>query len=297
MIVNVLRALFLLGIGSQIVVLGGDYTKAKKEGKLKAGYSVVKSGIIGYITDLCDTLGIGSFAITIALFKFLKMDVPDKKIPGTLNVAHSIPTITEALVFTAVVAVDPLTLILMIGAAVVGSYVGASIVAKMNDRILKIILAIALLVAAFVMTLSHPYVNLMPVGGDSIGLEGTKLVIGVVGNFILGALMTAGIGLYGPCMAMVYMLGMSPAAAFPIMMGSCALLMPTSSIKFVKEDDYAREVSIPITIFGVLGVISAVTIFKNLPMDILKILVILVIIYTAINMLMSVRKKENKEVL
>lgn len=47
--------------------------------------------------------------------------------------------------------------------------------------------------------------------------------------------MTVGVGLYAPCMAMVYMLGMTPLAAFPIMMCSCAGLQPVASINFIRE--------------------------------------------------------------
>jgi len=62
----------------------------------------------------------------------------------------------------------------------------------------------ALAVAALIMFLSHPWIDKMPEGGTATGLTGTKLLIGAVGNFILGALITAGIGLYGPCMAIVF---------------------------------------------------------------------------------------------
>ena len=46
--------------------------------------------------------------------------------------------------------------------------------------------------------------------------------------------MTIGIGLYAPCMIMVSLLGMNPIAAFPIMMGSCAFLMPVASLRFIR---------------------------------------------------------------
>ncbi len=62
-----------------------------------------------------------------------------------------------------------------------------------------------------------------------------KLVLGLAGNFMLGALMTLGIGLYAPCMILVGLLGMNATAAFPIMMGSCAFLMPIASAKFVQK--------------------------------------------------------------
>jgi uncharacterized membrane protein YfcA len=135
------------------------------------------------------------------------------------------------------------------------------------------------------MFISHPQINLFPVGGDEIGLTGIKLVIGIIGNFILGALMTAGVGLYSPCMAMIYFLGMSPKVAFPIMMGSCAMLMPIASTKFIKEDAYAKKTSLFITIGGVIGVFIAAFLVKGMPMDILKWVVILVIAYTSYTML------------
>ena len=135
----------------------------------------------------------------------------------------------------------------------------------------------------------------MPGGGNEIGLSGVKLVIGVVGNFILGALMTAGIGLYGPCMALVYFLGMSPKVAFPIMMGSCAVLMPIASAKFIKEGRFPRKISLWITIGGVIGVFLATRVIDIMPMDVLKMLVVFVILYTSITMLKPQFSKKNKQ--
>ena len=103
-------------------------------------------------------------------------------------------------------------------------------------------MGVALFVTGILMVLGA--LNLIQGGGEAIGLTGGKLVLGIVGNFILGALMTAGIGLYAPCMALVYFLGLSPAVAFPIMMGSCATLMPVCSVKFIKEGAYPRKASL-----------------------------------------------------
>jgi uncharacterized membrane protein YfcA len=144
-------------------------------------------------------------------------------------------------------------------------------------------MGVALAITATLMLLAQ--LGLMPGGGDSIGLTGIKLAIGVVGNFILGALMTAGVGLYSPCMAMIYFLGMSPDVAFPIMMGSCAVLMPVASIKFIKEDAYAKKTSLFITLGGIIGVFIAAFLVKSLPLNVLKWLVIFVIAYTSITML------------
>jgi len=97
--------------------------------------------------------------------------------------------------------------------------------------------------------------------------------------------MTAGIGLYAPCMALVYALGLSPQVAFPIMMGSCAFLMPPASIRFIKEGAYNRKAAMAMAIPGIVAVLIAAFIVKSLPLDTLRWLVIFVILYTSAVML------------
>lgn len=299
--VNIVRA--VLGVLTAIfaVLFAKDYAATMKTDLTDTSEGTqgweesegwIKPGIIGFIANFGDTLGIGSFAPIVAMTKVSKMKVTDKHIPGMLNVSCAIPVVTEALIFTTTIEVESITLITMLAAAGIGSYVGAGIISKMDEKKIQLVMGIALFVTAILMLLSHPYVNLMPGGGDEIGLTGVKLVIGIVGNFILGALMTAGIGLYAPCMALVYFLGMSPRVAFPIMMGSCAVLMPIASAKFIKEGEYPRKASLAITIGGVIGVFIAAYLVKSLPMDILKILVILVIFYTSFTMLKPALSKK-----
>ena len=275
-------------------MFGKDYVASSKNGLLEAEEekSWIKPGIIGFIANFGDTLGIGSFAPIVAMSKFSKMKVHDKQIPGMLNVSCCIPVVTEALLMTTAIAVEPITLVSMLAAAGAGSYIGAGIISKMDEKKIQLVMGIALLATAILMFLGLPWINLMPGGGNEIGLSGVKLVIGIVGNFILGALMTAGIGLYAPCMALVYFLGMSPKVAFPIMMGSCAVLMPIASAKFIKEGQFPRKASLAITIGGVLGVFIAFYLVKSLPMDILKVLVIIVILYTSFTMLKPVLSKK-----
>ncbi len=216
------------------------------------------------------------------------MGVRDKELPGLLNVADTIPVMCEAVIFTTVIKVEPVTLISMLAAAALGSYLGAGVIAKMDEIKVQKVMGLALLITAILMLLKQ--LGLMPGGGDAIGLSGIKLVIGVVGNFILGALMSAGIGLYAPCMALVYFLGMNPQVAFPIMMGSCATLMPVGSVKFIKEGAYPRKAALIIALSGAIGVYIAAKFVSNLPMDVLTWLVIAVIFYTSASMLVAANK-------
>ena len=248
--------------------------------------SPVVGFLIGLVTDFFDTLGIGSFAPTTLLFKVTKFLDTDKKIPGTLNVAHTIPVILEAVLFLTGVKVEGITLFSMIAAAIAGALVGARIVNKLPEKKIQLVMGVCLIVTALLMASGQlGWLKALGAGNEAVGLTGIKLVVGVTGNFILGALMMAGVGLYAPCMAMVYMLGLSPLVAFPIMMGSCAGLMAIGSPEFIKAGNYSRIGSVAITIGGVIGVTVAYTLVKSMPLAVLTWVIIGVVIVTGISMI------------
>lgn len=246
--------------------------------------SVTKTAIIGFIVNFLDALGIGAFAPQTALLKITK-ETEDRLLPGTMNVADTIPVLIQSFVFIQIVEVEPVTLLSMFLSATTGAILGAGIVAKLPVVKIQLTMSFALLVAAFFMLAGQ--LDWIQGGGEAIGLTGWKLALAIGANFILGAFMTVGIGLYAPCMALVYALGMSPIVAFPIMMGSCAFLMPPASIKFIKEGAYNRKAAVAMAIPGIIAVLIAVFIVKSLPLDILRWVVIAIIMYTSVLMLRS----------
>jgi uncharacterized membrane protein YfcA len=246
----------------------------------------VFQGLVGFVTAFFDTLGIGSFATTTAMFKLRKM-VPVELIPGTLNVGHTLSTIIQAFIYTTLVPVDSKTLVLMIVAACLGAWLGAGFVVRWPRRRIQISMGVALMGAAGVLVMQQ--LNAIPGGGEALGLEGSKLWIGLGGNFILGVLMMLGIGLYAPCMILIQLLGMTPTAAFPIMMGSCAFLMPVSSVRFVRTRMYHKQVAIGVALGGIPAVFIAAYLVKSLPLHAVRWLVVGVVIYTSLNMLLTAK--------
>ncbi len=263
------------------IVLIKDFLKHKNN---LENVSWIKTGLIGFVVNFFDVLGIGAFAPQTALLKFTKQ-TEDRLLPGTLNVANTIPVLIQALIFITVIEVEPVTLILMLLSAAAGAILGAGIVSKMSEKKIRLTMGFALLVTAGFMFAGK--MHWIEGGGTAIGLYNGKLAIAVLVNFVLGALMTAGIGLYAPCMALVFALGLSPQVAFPIMMGSCAFLMPPASVKFIKEGAYNRKAAVGMAIPSIIAVLIAALIVKSLPLDTLRWLVIVVIVYTSAVMLRS----------
>jgi uncharacterized membrane protein YfcA len=236
---------------------------------------------------------IASVLLSGVLVMLYHGSVDDQQIPGTLNVGHTLPTIAQAFIFTKTVPVDPTTLILLIIASVLGAWVGAGVVAKWSRRRIQIGMGIALLAAAALLLMTLTNAN--PTGGDLFKLTGAKLALAFAGNVVLGALMTLGIGLYAPCMIMIYLLGMNPKAAFPIMMGSCAFLMPVASARFIRERKFNLRASLGLLIGGIPAVLLAAFIIKELSLTVVRWLVLVVVIYTAVGLLRAARRQRQSE--
>lgn len=255
----------------------------RRQSSERAAPTLLDAGI-GFVTNFFDTLGIGSFATTTSMYKLLK-HVRDEVIPGTLNVGHTLPAIAQAFIYIAIVEVDMTTLVSLIAAAVLGMWLGAGVVAKLPRRAIQIGMGVALLVAAG-LTLMTIF-NKQAGGGEALALTGALLVVGIIGNFMLGSLMSLGIGLYGPCLIMISLLGMNPKAAFPIMMGSCAFLMPTGSTRFIVRERYNLRAALGLALGGIPAVLLAAFIVKSLDLYYVRWLVVIVVIYTALALLRS----------
>jgi uncharacterized membrane protein YfcA len=233
---------------------------------------------LGAVTNFFDTLGIGSFAPTTAYIK-LRALVPDSFIPATLNVGHCLPTVAQALIFINLVRVDPALLVACIVAAVVGAVIGAPIVLRLPTRVVQLAVGIALLVAASLYAATN--LGLMPGGGAALSLEPKLAVFAVVAHFVMGALMAFGIGLYAPSLVLLSLLGLNPTAAFPIMMGACAFLMPVSGLRFLRTDRIDLRVVLGMALGGVPAVLLAAFVIKSLPLQTLRWGVVVVVLYSA----------------
>src|SRR2546422_3484254 len=193
----------LVALSALTAVFVGGWSRMLPSSKERPGFPNSLQIGVGAFTNFFDTLGIGSYATTTTLFRFFKI-VDDRVIPGTLNVGHTLPTVVQTFIYTSIIPVDVPTLFSMIGASILGAWLGAGVVARWPRRTVQIGMGMALLVAASLMFMTQ--MKLFPGGGEALGVAGLKLVIAVAVNFMLGALMTLGIGLYAPCMILVSLL-------------------------------------------------------------------------------------------
>jgi uncharacterized membrane protein YfcA len=243
---------------------------------------------IGCVTTFLDTLGIGSFAPTTALFKF-RGKPSDELIPGTLNVGLNAAAFIETVLFVTAVTVQPLLLVCMVATATAGAWLGAGVVSRMPRRSIQVFMGVALLIAAFFFAMKN--LGAFPPGGTAFALPGWRFVVAVVVSFLLGALMCIGIGNYAPLMILLALLGMHPLAAFPIMMASDGVLQPVASLGFFRSGRFAHVSALGLTAGSFVGVLVAFYIVKSLPLTTMRWLVTVVVTYAAVSMLRSARNE------
>jgi uncharacterized membrane protein YfcA len=288
-----LRALLYVALGAgtaAFVVIWGRLLRSARtadEERARPGRPSAFETGVGFLTDFLDTLGIGSFAVTTALYRLTRL-VPDHLIPGTLLIGHALPTVAQSFIYITIVEVETLSLVLLVAASIVGAWFCAGVVAGLPRRRVQVAMGTALLIASTIMIARR--LGWFPQGGDALGLSGWKLAAGMAGNLVLGALMTIGIGAYAPSLILFALLGMNVKSIFPIMMSSCAFIMLVAGLRFVPRGSYAARPALGLALGGVPAVLIAASIVRELPLAVLSWIVVVVVVYTGVTMLLSARR-------
>ncbi|ANY11510.1 sulfite exporter TauE/SafE family protein [Leuconostoc lactis] len=291
----ILLSIQILLITVMVLMIGliaRAYLKQKKPIFQRFGLGM----LIGFATDFGDTLGIGSFATTTAAFRATHYIDDDRQLPGTLNAMHAIPVMVEALFFITAVKVELSTLLPMTTAAVVGAYVGTHVTKNWHAPTVQRVMSAALFIAVVIMIvrmITNP-------GADNAltvhGLHGWWLVLGIVFNLGVGILMTMGLGNYAPELIFFSLMGVNPAIAFPVMMLDAALIMPTTAWNVIKMDRISWRGFAGVTIGGILGVIVAAKFFTSMDVQLLKLLIIVVSLWTAFGLFRDSFKQNWKKI-
>ena len=243
-----------------------------------------ESLVLGAITNFFDTLGIGSFAPTTAWFKFRKL-VPDRLIPPTLLVGHSLPTMAQAVIFLVLlgVMVDPVLLVGCMIALLMGGLLGAPLVARTKVWAIQLVVGIAILVAAILYAMTN--LQLMPGGGTASSLPVALTVTAIIANFLFGILLNFGVGHYAPSLILLSLMGLDPRLCFPIMAGGGALTVAGAGVRHLAMRQIDLRIVVGMATAGVPAVLVAAFLVREMPLELLRWLVILVVLYASAVML------------
>jgi uncharacterized membrane protein YfcA len=239
---------------------------------------------LGAITNFFDTLGVGSFAPTMAWLKFRRL-VPDRLIACTMLVGHTLPSVAQAIIFLVLlgVLVEPVLLIGCVLALLMGGLLGVSLVIRAKVWVVQLVVGLALIVAAILYALTN--LHMMPGGGTATGLPMPLAAIAIAANFLFGILLNFGIGNYAPTLIMLSLMGMDPRLSFPIMAAGAALTAAGASVRYIAIGEIDLRIATGIALGGIPAVLIAAFIVKSMSVETLRWLVVCVVLYAAIVML------------
>jgi len=239
---------------------------------------------LGAVVNFFDTLGIGSFAPTTAWLKFRKL-TPDRLIPPTILVGLTAGAVVESIIFLLQlgVKVDPVLLTGCIIACTTGGLIGAPLVHKTRVWIVQLTVATGLTLAAIAYAMTN--LHMFPGGGTATWLPVGLTVVAIIANFVFGLLLNYGVGNYAPTLVVLSLMGMDPRLCFPIMAGAAALMGSTASIRHINTGNLDLRVVMGLTIGGIPAVFVAAYLVVSMPLELLRWLVLIVVLYAAAIML------------
>jgi uncharacterized membrane protein YfcA len=238
---------------------------------------LIFSGIIAFIAD---TLGIGSFAVNVALAKLFGT-FHDDELPPMNNGAQVIPGAIEALFFMQIVNVDLTTLLVLVFGTCLGGVIGGYIVSYINKQAIRLAMVSCFFVIIGIL-LSHQF-HLFSMGGDLHALHSWKLVIGFLGLALCGALTSFGIGLFVMVQSVLFLLNVSPEVAFPIMTIAGAMQQPLTTMVFLKMDKIPLKRTLVVSFAGCIGVLITIPVFKHLTINGLHLILIGILVFNCIS--------------
>lgn len=231
------------------------------------------SGVVAFISD---ALGMGSFAVNIALAELLGT-FHDEELPAMNNGAQVIPGVFESIFFMQLIDVDLTTLITLVAGTCLGGLIGGNVVSRLGKQSIRLAMmcCFTLIIALLLCRQFH----IFPIGGELIALHSGKLVMGFVGMVVCGMLTSVGIGLFVMVQAVLFLLGVSPMVAFPIMTTAGAMQQPLTTLAFLKHDKIPLKKTLILSLGGCVGVFLALILFNHLTISWLHSLLILIITY------------------
>ncbi len=256
------------------------FYKLRKQPSVKISpVEYLKLGISGVIAFISDTLGVGSFAVNVALAKLLNT-FADDELPAVNNGAQVIPGTIESLFFMQIINVDLTTLVTLVAGTCIGGLLGGAVVSRLSKQAIRLAMMCCFVLIIFLL-LAHQF-HVLPVGGDVSELHSWKLIVGFLAMIVCGALTSVGIGLFVMVQGVLFLLNVSPLVAFPIMTTAGAMQQPLTTLVFLKHDKIPLKKTLILSFSGCLGVFITLPLFAHLTVTWLHSLLLAIVIYNLI---------------
>lgn len=247
----------------------------------------IKTIFTGFAANFLDTFGIGSFALIFALRNFFRLMPDNKSFNGTMVVQAVLPTMLQSLLFLQLVKIDNTTLITSCVMIAISGIISGIFVKYVTKGVIYNVMLATFTVTVIIIIMNQ--MHLLNIGGNLIQVRGIKLVILACVMFLAGCLPAFGVGYYSIVLVIIYLLGLSPIVAYPIMTTASAVQMPMTAISMVKNRQFYSLSAVLMTVLACVAVLIAAPIISKVNAHSLEWILLIILIY---NIWMLIKAKK-----
>lgn len=261
---------------SSLCVIYMVYQLQSEKNVILTRIETLKLGISGVIAFIADTIGIGSFAVNIALAKAFNT-FSDEQLPPMVNGAQIVPGVIESIFFMQTINVDKTTLLTLVIGTCIGGLLGGKVVSKLSKQAIRFAMVISF--SLIIGLLISKQMQWLPIGGHLTALHSTSLYIAFFAMIICGGLSSVGIGLFALIQGVLFLLNVSPVVAFPIMTTAGAMQQPLTTLIYLKQKKIQVKKTLIVSLGGCVGVLMVLPIFKYLTTSWLHMILVTVLCF------------------
>ena len=129
-----------------------------------------KIAFIGFISNLLDTAGIGSYALIVALRRLFGVMPDDVKLIGSMNIQASVVTVVQMLIFLHYIDVELTTMLVSIVMITIGGFLSAFIAVRIKKELVHKIMLWAFIITGILLLLIQ--LNFLEFSSDSHAITG-----------------------------------------------------------------------------------------------------------------------------
>lgn len=285
---DILSLIKITAILLTVIVLVWFFVKRHQE-TLNA-LQQIKIFFIGLVANFFDTIGIGSFATIIAMRSMLGVMPDEVRLIGSMNIQAMVTALVQAIIFLHVIPIDVKTLLIAVSMIALGGYLSGLIAVNVKKQLVHRVMIIAFIITGALLFLSQ--LNLLEINSQGNAITGLRLVIFAIFMLIAGCLPAFGVGYYSLVKASIFLFGVNPIIAFPIMASASAFQMPVTSIAFINKQKFYFKSTLIMIISGVIGVMLAAPIISHVNTYTLKWILFAIVIYNIVTLIKASKKVE-----
>ena len=185
-------------------------------------------------------------------------------------------------IFLHYIALDITTLCISIAMITLGGFLSGLVAVRIRKQTVHRVMLVAFMITGVLLLLTQ--LNFLEISSTSTAIRGARLLIFAVFMLIAGMLPAFGVGYYSLVKTSMFLFGVSPILAFPLMASASSYQMPVTAVTFINKQKFYAKSAVLLAVSGVFGVFIAAPLISKVDPYTLKWILLAVVVYNIITL-------------